>query len=104
MIKLDDENFEKEVLKKTQPVLVSFWRPGCRACLVVDPIIQEVEKELKNRAIIGKVNIFENPEIAKKYKIPAVPTFIIFKKGEPAEKAIGLRSKQVLVEKINSLT
>ena len=53
---------------------------------------------------IGKLNVFEAPEIAEKYRIPATPTFIIFKDGEPIEKAIGLRPKQILIDKLNSLS
>ena len=103
MLELNDENFEEEVLKNKQIVLVDFWRPGCKACLVMDPIIDEIDKEVNNKAKIGKLNIFENPETAKKYKIPAVPVFIIFKNGESIQKAVGLRSKEILINKINSL-
>lgn len=103
MLELNDENFEKEVLKSEQPVLVVFWRPGCGACLTIAPVIKEVDKEFEGKAKVGKLNIFENPEVAKVYKIPAVPTLIIFKDGEPIEKAIGLRSKQILIDKLNLL-
>ncbi len=103
MLELNDENFEREVLKNEQPVLVVFWRPGCGACLTIIPVIEEVAKEFEGRAKVGKLNIFENPETAKEYKVPAVPTLIIFKNGEPIEKAVGLRSKQILINKLNLL-
>ena len=86
-----------------KPFLVDFWRPGCGACLAIVPVIEEVAKEFKGRVKVGKLNIFENPETAKVYKIPAVPTLIIFKDGEARERATGLRSKQVLSDKLNSL-
>ena len=102
-MELDDGSFEKEVLKCERPILVVFWRPGCGACLAIDPVLEEVAKKLEGRVGVGKLNIFENPETTKVYRIPAVPTLIIFKNGEPVEKAVGLRSKQVLIDKLNSL-
>jgi len=103
MIELNDQNFEKEVLKNKKLVLVSFWKLGCKPCLVMDLIIEEIAKEFKERLKIGKLNVFENPVTAKAYGIPATPTLIIFKDGKPIEKAVGLRSKQILIDKLNSL-
>ena len=103
MVELNDQNFETEVLKNEKLVLVSFWRPGCGPCLTMDQIIEGVAKELEGRVMVGKLNILENLEIAKTYGIPATPTLIIFKNGQPVEKAVGLRSKQVLINKLNSL-
>ncbi|MFH1656195.1 MAG: thioredoxin domain-containing protein [Candidatus Nealsonbacteria bacterium] len=103
MIELNDQNFEEEVLKSQKVVLVEFWRPGCKACFGIDPIMEQVDIEIGDRAKIGKLNIYENPKMAQKYKIPAVPTLIIFKNGESVQKAVGLRSKDILVNKINSL-
>jgi len=79
MLELNDENFEEEVLKNQQIVLVDFWRPGCRACLVMDPIIDEIDKEINNKAKIGKLNIFENPETAKKLRFQQC-LFLLFLK------------------------
>jgi len=103
MIELNDQNFEEEVLKKEKLVLVSFWSPGCGPCLKMEPIIEEIAKEFNNRVEVGKLNITENPEITKTYRIPATPTLIIFRDGKPIEKAVGLRPKQILIDKINSL-
>lgn len=101
MLELSENNFKEEVLESTKPVLVAFWRPGCGACSFLSPLLEAIEVEIKDRAKIGRVNIFENPEISERYKIPAVPTIIIFKCGEPKEKAVGLRSKDILINKIN---
>jgi len=103
MLELNDQNFEKEVLKSKKLVLVNFWRPGCKPCLIMEPVIEEVAKELEGRVEVGKLNVMENPEIAKAYTIPATPALIIFKEGKAIEKAVGLRSKQVLINKLNSL-
>jgi len=103
MLELNDENFRKEVLESKELTLVSFWRPGCSACLMMAPVIEEVSREFEGRAKVGMLNIIENPESAKLYKIPAVPTLIIFKDGKPVEKAVGLRQKQALINKLDSL-
>jgi len=103
MIELNDQNFEEEVLKNEKLVLVIFWSPGCKPCLTMEPIIEELAKEFEGRVEVGKLNIIENLEIAKKYGVPATPTLIIFKDGKPIEKAVGLRPKQTLIDKLNSL-
>jgi len=103
MLELDDQNFEEKVLQNEKLVLVDFWRPGCGPCLTMEPVIKEVAQELGDRVVVGKLNIMENPEIANTYKIPATPALIIFKNGKPIEKAVGLRPKQVLIDKLNSL-
>ena len=102
MLELSDKNFKKEVLESKTPVLVGFWRPGCSACSSLSFLFEEVEREVKSKAKVGKLNIWENPIIAKEFKIPAVPTLIIFKNGKAEEKAIGLRSKEILIKKLSS--
>jgi thioredoxin 1 len=103
MIELNQNNFNKEIINSDKLSLIGFWRPGCSSCLNLFPLMSELSKDFKDKINIGVVNIYENQEIAKKYKIPAVPTLIIFINGEAKEKAVGLRSKEILVNKINSL-
>jgi thioredoxin 1 len=98
MLELNNENFEKEISEKL--ALVVFWSPGCGACSQIFPFLKELEQEIQ---FIGTLNILENHEIAQKYRVPAVPTLIIFKNGQVKERAVGLRPKKVLVDKINEL-
>jgi len=100
---LTDQNFEQEVIKSNQLVLVDFWSPTCPPCLILGPIIEEIVKEFEGRAKVGKLNVFENPETAEKHQIVGIPTIIIFKDGEIKERVIGLRPKQIIVDKLNSL-
>ncbi len=100
---LTDQNFEQEVIKSNQLVLVDFWSPTCPPCLILGPIIEEIAKEFKGRAKIAKLNVAENPETTRSYQIMGIPTLVIFKDGKPVERATGLRPKQVLIDKLNSL-
>ena len=102
-ITLTDQNFEEEVIKSNQLILVDFWSPTCPPCLILGPIIEEIAKEFKGRAKVGKLNVAENPETARDHQIMGIPTLIIFKDGKPIERATGLRPKQVLIDKLNSL-
>jgi len=103
MVGLTDQNFEEEVLKSEKPILVDFWSPTCPPCLILGPIIEEIAKEFEGKAKVGKLNVMENPEIAKKYEIVGIPTIIIFKDGEIKERTTGLKPKQIIVDKLNSL-
>lgn len=103
MLELTNDNFQKEIIESGQLTLVDFWRPGCGACYKMDPVIEEVDREIGERVKIGKLNVFEAPDIAEKYGIPATPALIIFKNGEPVERAVGVRPKQALIDKLNSL-
>ena len=103
MLELNDQNFEQEVIKSDNLVLVDFWAPGCPPCEMIKPIIQEIAEEFQGKAKIGKLNVAENSIIAQQYEIKGVPTIIIFKNGKVVERATGLRPKQVLIDKLNSL-
>ena len=103
MITLTDENFEKEVIKNEKPILVDFWSPTCPPCVMLGPIIKEIAKEFEGRIKVGKLNVMENQETAEKYEIFSIPTIIIFKEGEIKERAVGLRPKQVIIDKLNSI-
>jgi len=101
MLELIDQNFEQEVIKSEKPVLVDFWSPTCPPCLILGPIIEEIAREFEGKVKVGKLNVMENPETAKKYEIVGIPTIIIFKDGEVKERATGVRPKQVIVDKLN---
>ena len=103
MLEFTNQNFEGEVLKSQQPVLVDFWSPSCPPCLILLVLIEEIAEEFEGKAKIGKLNVLENSETAKKYKIFGIPTIIIFRDGEIKERATGLRPKQVIADKLNSL-
>ncbi len=96
---LDDDNFEKEVLKSNQTVLVDFYADWCGPCKMQAPIIDEISNEQKE-VKVGKVNIDENPKIAEKFGIMSIPTLIIFKDGEITNKFIGITSKENIIKSL----
>lgn len=91
-------NFESDVLKSEQAVLVDFWAPWCSPCRMVGPVIDELADEYTGRIVIGKVNVDENGPISSQYGVMSIPTLAIFKGGQVVEKIVGFRGKADLVK------
>src|SRR5687767_3318168 len=86
---ITDSNFETEVLNSEKVTLIDFWAEWCGPCRAISPIVEELAKEFDGRALIGKVNVDENPEITMKYGIRNIPTILFIKKGEIVDKQVG---------------
>ncbi len=97
----NENNFKTEVLENSQPVLVDFWAEWCGPCRMIGPTVEEIANDFEGKAVVGKVNVDESPEIAKTYGIMTIPTLALFKGGEMVEKSIGLVSKAA-IEKLIS--
>lgn len=96
-VKITTTNFEQEVLQSQIPVLLDFWADWCGPCRMAAPIIDEIATETAGKVRVGKVNVDTDIELAQRYRIASIPTFLVFKNGELAEKAIGLQSKEALM-------
>ncbi len=98
-----DATFRKEVLESDLPVVVDFWAPWCRPCLMVAPIIKELAAEYDGRMVVAKLNADENGETPARYRIMGIPTMIIFKDGQEVERMVGVRPKKALVESLEAI-
>ncbi len=96
ILTLIQENFATEVLQSPTPVLVDFWAEWCGPCKAIAPVLDELADEYEGRVKIAKVNIDEQQGIASEYGIRAIPTLLLFDKGQVADQIVGLRSKRDL--------
>ncbi|MCK4968368.1 MAG: thioredoxin [Candidatus Aenigmarchaeota archaeon] len=95
-IEITSENFEKEVLQSSIPVLIDFWASWCQPCLMMLPILDDLSEELNGKLKIGKLNI-ENPNhqfLASKYQVQSIPNMKLFKDGKIIKEFVGLRKKE----------
>ena len=102
-LEITDANFEELVLKADKPVMVDFWAEWCGPCRMIGPIVEEMSGEYEGKAVIGKVNVDENPEISMKFGIRNIPTILFVKNGEIADKSVGAVPKGQLTENLNAL-
>lgn len=96
-VTITKENFEQVVLKSDKPVLVDFWATWCGPCKMLSPIIEEVRKETEGKAVVGKINVDEQQELAMQFGVMSIPTLLVFKNGEIVKKQIGFIPKQAVL-------
>ena len=95
IIDLTKENFQAEVTKSDKPVLVDFWAVWCGPCQMMAPILHELETEMPD-VQIGKVNVDEQMDLARQFRVVSIPTLIIFKNGKEVQRMVGVTSKEEL--------
>jgi thioredoxin 1 len=98
-----DANFQQEVLGSDKVTIIDLWAEWCGPCRMMTPIIEELATEFNGRAVVGKLNVDDNPEVPTNYNVRGIPTFLIFKNGELKDKIVGATTKQNLKEKIEIL-
>ncbi|HKI69037.1 MAG TPA: thioredoxin [Verrucomicrobiae bacterium] len=101
---VNEVNFEAEVLKSSQPVLVDFWAEWCGPCKMLAPVLDEIATEHAGRVKVAKVNVDNNPDLAARFGIQSIPTLLYFTGGEVRHASVGVTSKKAIVSKLESLT
>jgi thioredoxin 1 len=101
-VEIRDNNWT-EIIQSNQVVVVDFWAEWCGPCRMITPVVEEVAEEFKTKALVGKVNVDENPQVTMEFSIKNIPTLLFFKNGKLADKHIGVIRKPELVKKINDL-
>ena len=92
------ENFEQEVAKSELPVLIDFWASWCGPCMMMGPVVAEIAEEKAGTVKVGKINVDEQPELAQKFGIMSIPTFMLFKNGNAVSTFSGAVPKEKLLE------
>lgn len=98
VLTITNSNFDEVVLNSDKPVLVDFWATWCGPCRMVSPLIEELAEEYGETAVVGKVNVDDESELASKFRIMSIPTVMLFKNGQAVEKIVGARSKNEFAE------
>ncbi len=102
-ITVTDNDFETTILGADKPALVDFWAVWCGPCRMVGPVVEEIAEEFDGRAVVAKLDVDANRDTAVRYGIQAIPTLLLIKDGEVAEKIVGAVDKKSIVTKLESL-
>jgi thioredoxin len=97
-----DNNFEQEVLKSAQPVLIDFWAPWCAPCRAIAPVIDQLAGDYAGRLKVVKMNVDDNPETPARYGVRGIPNLLIIKGGKVKEQIVGAVPKTHLVQAVDS--
>ena len=99
--KVSDKDFEAEVLKSAEPVVVDFWAEWCGPCKMIAPILEEIATEQAGKVAVAKLNVDDNPDAARRFEVMSIPTLIVFKDGQPVRRLIGAKGKGQLLEELS---
>jgi thioredoxin 1 len=102
-ITIDEANFDAEVTKSVQPVLVDFWAEWCGPCKMIAPILDEIAREKAGSVKVVKVNVDNNQSLSARYNIRAIPTLLLFKDGQLRDQIMGMASKKDLLNRLEAL-
>jgi thioredoxin 1 len=104
IVTLTQDNFEKEALQSTTPVLVDFWAEWCGPCKMIAPVLDELAGEYQGKVKIGKVNVDEHQGLAAQFRVSSIPTLLVLKNGQIVEQVVGAKSKSFLKASLDRAT
>jgi thioredoxin 1 len=100
-VTLTDSTFDEEIKSSAEPVLVDFWAEWCGPCKMVAPILDEIVADNEGKLRLGKINIDENSDLARRFDVMSIPTMILFKDGEPQLRIVGAKGKGQLLQELH---
>ncbi len=100
-VKIDQTNFQKEVLESETPVLLDFWAPWCGPCRMVSPVLDQVADEVEGIKV-GKINVDEQPELANQFRVMSIPTLVVMKNGKVVDSSVGVRPKAQIIKMLEA--
>jgi thioredoxin 1 len=103
-IEINEANFESEVLKSKEPVLVDFWAEWCGPCKMLAPVLEEIASEQTGKLKVGKVDVEANPTLAARFGVQAIPTLVFFAEGKVRQQVVGALGKKAILAKLDGLS
>ncbi len=99
-VEITDSNFASMVGDSDRPVLIDFWAVWCPPCKMIAPIIDSLAKELRGKAVVGKLDVDRNPQTASRFAVRSIPTLIIFKSGREVDRMVGVQSRKAILSRL----
>lgn len=102
LVNLNKESFEKVTVEKDKTLIIDFWAPWCGPCKALTPVLEEISAEMSDKVGVYKVNVDDNTDLAQEHGVQSIPTMLIYKNGSLSETIVGLKTKDELVDIVNS--
>ena len=102
LVNLNKESFEKVITDKDKTLIIDFWAPWCGPCKALTPVLEEISTEMSDKVGVYKVNVDDNTDLAQEHGVQSIPTMLIFKNGSLSETIVGLKTKDELIDIVNS--
>jgi thioredoxin 1 len=98
---LSDRTFDEEVNGSTEPIVVDFWAEWCGPCKLIAPVLEEIAAEQAGKLRVGKLNVDDNPDVARRFGVMSIPTLLVFHEGELKKRLVGAKGKGQLVQELS---